>query len=207
MHRLARAERMHGGVLFAGVVRAVLADGVPAGVQGRAAYHLRGRQPQDALGGGVADLDGAPGALQHQPLLHGLHGGVELLGELAQGGLGLLPLGHRAPERELADDLTAQGGQGGLLRGGEGPGDPVNDAQGAERVALHVDQRCAGVESNAGIAGDERVVGEARVGLGVGDDHQVGLQEGVGAEGDIAGGFAHVQPDDALEPLALFVHE
>ena len=142
-----------------------------------------------------------------QALLHGLDRGVQLLGELPQPGLGLVPLGERLAEREQVHDLAAQGGEGGLLLRGEGARDAVNDAQGAEGVSVRGDQRRPRVETDAGVARDERVVGEARVGPGVGDEHQVRLQDRVGAEGDVAGRLAHVQSDDALEPLAALVNE
>ncbi len=69
-----------------------------------------------------------------------------------------------------------------------------------------------GVEPYVRFTRHQRVCGKAGVLGGVGHDEQpVIIQrvrvQGVGAEGDIAGGLFHIQPDAGLEPLPVGVHQ
>ena len=97
-----------------------------------------------------------------------------------------LPVDHRVHDHlgELPKVL--------LVGEGEAVGSwlAVDDAERPELVPPGSDEGCAGVEAYEGGAGDEAAVGEARVEVGVGDDEDVlGGVDGVGAEGELAGGL------------------
>lgn len=111
------------------------------------------------------------------------------------------------PQDELRHHLPGEHPQGVRLGGGEGAGGRVDDAQGAQGVPVGGDERGTGVEADPRPAGDERVVGEPPVGGGVGHHQQVGLGDGVGAEGDVAGGLGGVEAVPRLEPLAAVVDQ
>ena len=122
------------------------------------------------------------------------------------GGAGLVAGGGEfdAGRGELADPLlqgdlvgdgAAEHAQAVALQGGEAAGHAVDDAEGAEGLAGGVDERGAGVEADVGVAGDERVVVEARVVGGVLDLEDVGLEDRVGAEGDVSRGLGDVEAD------------
>jgi hypothetical protein len=80
---------------------------------------------------------------------------------------------------------------------------PVDDAQGAEGVAVGRDEGSARVEPDVGRRDHERVVAEALVAQRIRDDEELTLLDGVGAEGDAPGGFpgrdAHI-----VRPAVLF---
>ena len=65
----------------------------------------------------------------------------------------------------------------------------------------------AGVKSDFGIGGHQRIVGKPRVQGGVRYDKQIRLLDRVGAKGDVAGSLRYIQADSRLEPLPLFVHQ
>ena len=75
-------------------------------------------------------------------------------------------------------------------------------------VAVRSQQRGAGVEADAGIVQDQRIVGKAGVDEGIGD-HQnlVRLQDRVGTEGQVARGLRRRQPQTRLEPLPFLVNQ
>ncbi len=84
----------------------------------------------------------------------------------------------------------------------------VDHAQRAQALAAGQHQRRAGVEADAGLAGDQRVVGEARIGARVGHGHHIALEDGVGAERKVARRLLHAgQAEVGLEPLALVVNQ
>jgi hypothetical protein len=85
----------------------------------------------------------------------------------------------------------------------------VDHAQGAEVVALGVGQHRAGVEADVRIAGDQRIVDEARVQRGVLDNHDLvcGQADRVVAKGLVARGLAAVQAVLGLEPLPLAIDQ
>ena len=62
----------------------------------------------------------------------------------------------------------------------------VNKAQRAGAAAAGQGERVAGIEPDMRLTGDMRVVGKARVEERVGDDHDLALQNGVGAERRLA---------------------
>lgn len=53
----------------------------------------------------------------------------------------------------------------------------------------------------------KRARGEALTGSGVGDDHDFGLEDRVGAEREVTRGFFDRQAEDALEPPAFSVQQ
>ena len=78
----------------------------------------------------------------------------------------------------------------------------VDDAQGAQRLAIAADQRRAGIEADVRRAGDQRIVGEPRVAGRVGDHEQRLPQHRQRAEGDVARRFFGIEADAGEEALA-----
>lgn len=68
-------------------------------------------------------------------------------------------------------------------------------------------ERASGVETDIRIAGDEWIVVEARVCGGIGNQHRLIVEDGVAAEGDIAGRFSNVEADGRFEPLPIEIDE
>jgi hypothetical protein len=84
----------------------------------------------------------------------------------------------------------------------------IDHAQGAQGVALAVEQRRAGVEGHVGRAGHQRISREARVPVGVRHHQRLARREDrVRAKCVLPGRLAGLQPDLGLEPLALLVHQ
>lgn len=108
---------------------------------------------------------------------------------------------------ELGDHLARERPQRLGLGRGEHALALVDHAERAERMPLGRQQRGARIEADEGLAGHEGVVGEALVVVGVGHDQQLGLQDGVGAEGGVAGGLGRSDPVARLEPLPIAVHQ
>ena len=124
--------------------------------------------------------------------------------------------GNRARERqspglgaqlELEHDLARQAAQRFALLQAERAGDVVDHAQRAEREPLGGDERGAGVEPDRRVGRGERVVGETGVGQRVRHHQEVGVEDGVGAEGEPARGFGRREAHAGLEPLALGVDQ
>jgi hypothetical protein len=63
------------------------------------------------------------------------------------------------------------------------------------------------VEGDLFRAGDVGVVGEARILASIGDEHGLVAEDGVGAEGDLAGGLGEERTLNRFEPLAGLVDE
>jgi hypothetical protein len=112
-------------------------------------------------------------------------------------------------EFELRHDLAGKDAKGLDLGVAEFARSAVDDAEGAEVEAFGIGEREAGVKADIGIAYDEWIVCETRVLFGVGHDECVVLIDGVGAEGDFAGGFAGagVEAEAGFEPLAMLVDQ
>ena len=192
----------------------VKAEGLGGDVGDAAEFELGLLEPlldfgNDSLGAGEVEEVG-----------HGFEGIVDLVGhaggEAADGGelLALDESGDGALVLEEVEagfdeghDLAGEGFEAGDLEGGEVAGLGIDDADGAEDVAVGGDDGGAGVEADVGIAGDEGVVGEAGILLGVGNDEGAGGGEGVGAEALGARGMGEVDADFGLEPLAVFIDE
>jgi hypothetical protein len=77
----------------------------------------------------------------------------------------------------------------------------------ASTAAGSAGQRVAGGEPHEGLAGHQRVVGEAGVRAGVRDDERVGLEDRMAAEGDFAAGLVGGQAALRLEPLPVGVEQ
>ena len=88
------------------------------------------------------------------------------------------------PQLELGHDLTGERPQRVELRGCQLPRDTVEDAEGAERVAVRGQERRPRVEPHVRLAAHEGVVRETLVGRDVRHDHHVVFEDGVPAEGD-----------------------
>lgn len=83
----------------------------------------------------------------------------------------------------------------------------VDGAEDADAGAIEGLEGMTGVEDDLFGAGGEGVVGEACVVAGVGDVQGVVSEDGVGAEGNAAGGFGEEGALDGLEPLSGLIDE
>ena len=84
----------------------------------------------------------------------------------------------------------------------------VHHAETAQRQALPVQQRRTGVEPDPRLALDEGVGAETRILQRIFHNHgPVGLEDRVGTEGLVTGGFLHADADPRLQPLPLRVHQ
>ena len=169
------------------------------------------RAAAEGLGGMTVDVGIAPvGAEDDDGVGQALQDTFQASVALAQGshrpfdsGGGPLP-GRRQPRPfHLFHDLMGKRAERPFLVHRERPGHPVYDAQGAEGVSAGRDQGDARVEADARLARHQRVVGETGVGVGVGDDEEIRLENGVGAEGRMARGFGDGEAETGLEPLPV----
>src|SRR5262249_49788406 len=112
-----------------------------------------------------------------------------------------------APEPQLARDLRRESDERVELAFAQRARRPIRDRDGADGGPGFDEQRHARVKSNVGIAGDERVVGEAWVLVRVRHDERVPVVDAVAAERKIAIRSRLRHADTGLEPLAVRVHE
>jgi len=126
---------------------------------------------------------------------------------LDEGFEGALVLDELLARLEERHDLTRESFEGGDLGGGDAAGFVVEDADGAEDMAVGRDDGNSGVETDAGMTEDEGVLAEALVEVSVFDDEGLRLEDGVGAEACVAGGMADAEADLGLEPLPVLVDE
>jgi len=98
----------------------------------------------------------------------------------------LQPPHHRLREHQKALALEAR--QPARARVG------ADDAQSAQRLTLLADQRRPGIEANEGRAGDQRIVAEPRIDLGVGHLHHTVHRHRVLAEAHVARRLRRVPP-------------
>ena len=83
----------------------------------------------------------------------------------------------------------------------------INGAESADRLTLGSLQGRTSIEANLRAAGDEGIVGKARIGLGIGNDENVAwLKNGMSAKGLISGRFLGINANFGLEPLAIAVN-
>ena len=115
--------------------------------------------------------------------------------------------GGAAAQLQLPYYLPAQACQRFALGCAEVMGCLVDDAQGAEWVAVGGDQWGAGIEADIGRPSDQRVAAKTWIFEGVGHLEDILLVNGVGAEGQFARGFLRLQADPALEPLAVGIDQ
>jgi len=85
--------------------------------------------------------------------------------------------------------------------------DLVDNAQRSERISIRSDERGAGVKADLRLRNNHRVLSEPGIQQRISDDEQVGLQNGMGAKGDVTRGFRHRRTHLRLEPLPLLVNE
>ena len=97
--------------------------------------------------------------------------------------------------------------QGLQFRRGQHPGHTVDQAQGANVVALAVLQRPPCVEANPRLACHQGVVGESVVLRRIFDDKNLIAENGMATERHIAQRVALRQTQTALEPLSVVVHQ
>jgi len=83
----------------------------------------------------------------------------------------------------------------------------VNDAEQAERVPVGGDERRGGVKTDVRLVDDVGVVGKLLVQQGVLNDEEVGLEDGLSAEGRLARHFSAGKADFRFEPHAVRIHE
>ncbi len=163
---------------------------------------------------GELGLDGAVGEHVAQGVGVALHGG-EGAAEVVRGHPHDMVQARRRLHEPLAGGEEAEfvGGDAGevaqelRLGGGEAARLGGDHADGAEGVAVGRAQRRTGVEANAPVGGDERVVGEAHVERGVLDDEHVAVRHHVRAEREVARQhFGHVG-DAREERLHVFLDD
>ena len=97
--------------------------------------------------------------------------------------------------------------QGVLLAGAQLPRHAVDDAQGADQLAVRAGDRHTGVKADVGLAGDQRIVAKPLIPGGIGHLEQLSCLNGMGAECQLAGCLFGRQTDAALEPLALIIDQ
>ncbi len=93
----------------------------------------------------------------------------------------------RRPGADLALDPRGEVLERRKLDRGGGPALGIGHAQGAYQLVVRIGEGHAGVEPQVGLAGDQRMVGQAIVHGSVGDDHRLPLEHGEPAQGPIAG--------------------
>src|SRR3990167_1596719 len=153
------------------------------------------------LSGGLVDAENPPLAVG------GEHGYASITDDRLLQGREARLFGGAAAQLQLPHHLPTQACQGLALGGTEVMGALVDNAQGAEGIAVGRDQWGAGIEADVGCLGDQRVAAKARVVEGIGHFENVLLMNGVGAEGYFPRGFLGIQADPALEPLAAGVDQ
>ena len=109
---------------------------------------------------------------------------------------------------EQRDDLARKRLERAQLVGGEHTRYGIENTDRAERVAVGGDDRRAGIEADARLAGDQRVVVKARIERRVFDDEHRALgHDRMGAERQVAVGFGRVQTDTSFEPLSIRIEK
>ncbi len=83
----------------------------------------------------------------------------------------------------------------------------IEDADGADPMSARRDQRRARVEAELRVGNDERILGKARIRLRVLHDEDLVVEDGVRAEGGVAGRFAYRQVAARLEEIPVRIHE
>ena len=145
-------------------------------------------------------------AQRHQRL-HFLVEALQLLLEQRLARSGFLQCNHLFAQPDLRDDLACQRSQRLPLGVVELARHDVQHAQRTD-VLAHADvERRAGIEAQTHGAGHQRVIVKARVAPGIVHRHHFGIENGVRAEGDVAGCLRRFDPDARLEPLPVLIHQ
>lgn len=121
--------------------------------------------------------------------------------------LGLLALGELAVQLQAGDDLARERLQRARLLRRQGTRHTVNDAQRPQRMAVFGHEARARIEPDVRLSRDERVVGEPRIGLGIGDREHAGPVDRVRAERLVTGSLVGVESHLRLEPLPVRVDQ
>ncbi len=161
--------------------------------------HLLGIAEQ-TLGGGV-DTRYASVGCRHQ---HRACGAIEQ--SLLQRGLLGIAVSLKALF-EQSHDLPTEPYQCAALRFVKLSRLPVDDAESAEVVAVRRGQRRPGIEADVRVAGDQRVITKPRIPLCILDFEEALAFDGIGAERQLSWGFADIEAEAALEPLAMVVDQ
>src|SRR5437879_11184029 len=91
-----------------------------------------------------------------------------------------------AAEFELRENQTAQCFQRFFLIGRQLARSAINDTKRAEGVTIFVYKGCASVEADVRVRDNKGIVAEAIVLERIGDNEDIGLQDGCGAKSDVA---------------------
>lgn len=148
---------------------------------------------------------------QQIPVPHALiarfEGELPALLQRLQRGLGMRLHVQLSAQPHLRHHLVGQRAQRTPLKVIEAARDPVDHAQGAQHLTVRRQQRSTRVETDARPAGNQRIVGEARIERRVRDFKQIGGMQSVGAERNITRGMRDLDADARLEPLARAIDQ
>jgi hypothetical protein len=158
---------------------------------------------EDALRGRVGEQD-APGGVQQQ------HAFGHVFDQRAHAGLAFVlrvdgPV--QLDRRQFVGDDGGQVAQRGLVLGSELARPAVHHAERAEPAAIRRGQWHAGVETDHRLAGDQRIVQEARIDRGVLDHHHAVLADRMAAEIAETVGLRDIKAMARLEPLAVGIDQ
>ena len=134
-----------------------------------------------------------------------------LLAELKEGTADVKP-GHRAlhahlPQLQFTHHQVGHERQQSHLLRLKAAGLFVDDAQGAQVVALRRLQGGTGVKADPGLIEHQGIAHEARILTGIGNHKDVVAGDGVGAERHAARCFNHIQPMARQKPLTVLIHQ
>lgn len=111
-------------------------------------------------------------------------------------------------QRELRHHLPRQGLQSAHLEICQIARLPVDHAQRAEGMTIGRDERRARVKADVGVVQHQRIVMETGINSRIGHHEQaVGLQNGVRAKRVLTHGFARIEANYRLEPLAVAIDQ
>ena len=178
-------------------------------VVGLGGHHVAHLLPDDIGDAGVARIGGIRldmDIVAERPMrsVDELDDAEALVHRIEQGAITIVALAAQAgghPQVELRHHLAGEHFQGALLQFGELLGRRVEHAQCADRMTLARLEQRARIEAQPGVARHQRIAGEARIGGRVGDEHELVLQDRLGAEGRLERRLAHAQTDLGLEEL------
>lgn len=115
--------------------------------------------------------------------------------------------GGDLPQVQFVHHQLGKGRQNADLIIGKHPRLHVDDAQGAQIVAIGGFQRNAEITADPRITRYQRVREKPWVQRRIRDDHRATLRDGLSAEGHPAWRFTGVQPGDGSEPLAVRIDQ
>src|SRR3989304_4922771 len=83
----------------------------------------------------------------------------------------------------------------------------VNDAERSERMTIGCHQGHTSIKPDCGVGGHKRVSCEPFISQRIRNNKNIGLQDRMGAERNIPGGFRYRQTHLRLEPLPVCINE